>query len=115
MTSTLISSERVAGTEVYNPAGEHLGEIQEVMIDKQSGKVSYAVMSFGGFLGIGNKVHPLPWDSFHYDVDKGGYVVSLSRDQLEGAPTYEPGQDDPNWESKEYRRRLNDYYGLPFM
>ena len=81
------------------------------MIDKVSGKVAYAVMSFGGFLGIGEQYHPLPWSTLTYDTDKGGYVVNLSREQLEGAPHYE-ARDTPDWGDRAYERRLHDYYGV---
>jgi hypothetical protein len=109
-TSTLISGQKVAGTDVYNTAGESLGEIHDVMIDKISGHVAYAVMSFGGFLGIGEKYHPLPWAALTYDTDQGGYVVNLSREQLEGAPVY---ADDaqPRW-NREYEQDIHDYYGI---
>jgi len=110
-TTTLISSGKVAGTRVYNAAGEHLGEIADIMIDKVSGRVAYAVMSFGGFLGIGEQYHPLPWSTLTYDVDKGGYVVNLSREQLEGAPHYE-AQNRPDWGDRAYEQRLHDYYGV---
>ena len=59
----LIAAEKVTGTNVYNPAGEKLGSVEDIMIDKISGKAIYAVMSFGGFLGIGDRHHPLPWAS----------------------------------------------------
>jgi len=71
-TSRLIASNKVEGTEVYNRAGEHLGEVYNLMVDKFSGQVAYTVMSFGGFLGIGERYHPLPWASLDYDVDQGG-------------------------------------------
>src|SRR5918912_831525 len=87
-TSELIASDKVEGTEVYNPQGEHLGEVHNFMVNKRSGRVEYAVMSFGGFLGIGESYHPLPWNELTYDTNQGGYVVNLTRAQLEGAPTY---------------------------
>ena len=59
----LIAGARVAGTDVYNTAGEHLGSIYDVMLDKATGKVAYAIMSFGGFLGLGEKYHPIPWSA----------------------------------------------------
>ena len=82
----LIASSKVEGTAVYNAAGENLGEIDDLMIDKLSGKVAYAIMSFGGgFLGImGNQYHPLPWSVLKYDTGRGGYVVNLDKQQLEG-------------------------------
>ena len=83
-TSSLISSDKVEGTSVYDRRGEKLGSIHSVMIDKISGKVAYAVMSFGGFLGIGDRYHPLPWHVLTYDTGQGGYVVDLDRSKLEG-------------------------------
>lgn len=83
----LISSRRVEGTPVYNPSGRKLGSVHSVMIEKRSGRVIYAVLSFGGFLGMREHVHPVPWDMLHYDVDLDGYVVEMTREQLEQAPT----------------------------
>ncbi len=81
------------------------------MIDKPSGKVAYAIMAFGGFLGIGDQYHPLPWSVLRYDADKGGYVVNLDRRQLEGAPAYDVGQE-PAWGDRGYESRIHDYYGV---
>jgi sporulation protein YlmC with PRC-barrel domain len=108
-TSTLIAADKVSGTNVYNRAGENVGTIDDVMIDKRSGKVAYAVMSFGGFLGMGENYHPVPWSQLHYDTNQGGYLVNLSRAQLEGAPTYAPGTD-PGWGNRDYETRLHKYY-----
>ena len=85
-THRLIASNKVEGTAVYDRRGERLGSVYNFMVDKVSGQVAYAVMSFGGFLGIGDSYHPLPWKSLTYDTDKGGYVVDLDRSRLEGAP-----------------------------
>ena len=78
-TDRLIASNKVEGTAVYNRTGEHLGEVYNFMVDKYSGQVAYAVMSFGGFLGIGEKYHPLPWKVLTYDTSLGGYVVDWTR------------------------------------
>src|SRR5215510_7597887 len=90
---TLIAAEKVEGTNVYNVAGDKLGTVDDIMIDKVSGKAIYAVMSFGGFLGIGEKQHPLPWSSLKYDERKGGYIVNLDKKMLENAPTLDPNDD----------------------
>jgi hypothetical protein len=111
-TRQLISSDKVGGTAVYNPEGDNLGSIYTLMIDKVSGKVEYAVMSFGGFLGMGERYHPLPWRTLTYDTSRGGYVVNLSREQLEAAPHY--GRDEEWWTTPGYGRSINDYYGLPY-
>ena len=84
----LIAASKVNGTSVYNTAGEKLGTVYDVMLDKVSGHTQYAIMSFGGFLGIGDKYHPLPWNQLKYDPGEGGYVVNLDRNRLEGAPVY---------------------------
>lgn len=110
--SRLIASDKVEGTNVYNPEGEHVGSIHNFMVDKLTGKVSYAVMSFGGFLGIGERYHALPWDSLKYDVEFGGYRVSVSREQLEDAPSF--GRDEDPWADPEYGRNVYAYYGMPF-
>src|SRR6201996_1317467 len=85
----LIAAEKVEGTNVYNTQGDKLGSVDDIMIDKVSGQAIYAVMSFGGFLGMGTKQHPLPWSSLTYDENKGGYVVNLDKKMLENAPTFE--------------------------
>lgn len=110
--SSVISSDKVHGTNVYNPAGEKLGSIDTLMIDKLSGKVRYAVMEFGGFLGMGTDRYPLPWDTLKYDTGMDGYVVTLSKEQLENAPRYERSTA-PEY-NEEYGRRVHGYYGVPY-
>ncbi len=111
-TNALIASNKVEGTEVYNRQGEHLGEVYNFMVNKRSGQVEYAVLSFGGFLGIGESYHPLPWKALTYDTDQGGYVVDLDKRKLEGAPSYRQGEE-PVYD-RAYGKRLYDYYDLPF-
>ena len=103
---SLIAASKVNGTNVYNPAGEKLGSVYDVMIEKVSGRSMYAVMSFGGFLGMGEKYHPLPWAALTYDERLGGYVVDLSKDLLEAAPSYGA---EFQWTS-DYGRQVDDYY-----
>jgi hypothetical protein len=108
-TNSLISADKVTGTNVYSTGGDHLGEIHDVMIDKRSGKIAYAVMSFGGFLGIGERYHPLPWSTLKYDTRQGGYVVGLTIEQLQKAPSF--GEDElPEWGNRAYEQSLHDYY-----
>lgn len=83
-TGTLIGSDKVEGTAVYGSDREQIGSIERVMIDKVSGKISYAVLSFGGFLGIGHDHYPLPWSSLKYDTSLGGYITGISEAQLKG-------------------------------
>src|SRR5262249_43942800 len=82
-TADLIGSDKVEGTAVYDAKGEKMGSIERVMIEKRSGQVAYAVLSFGGFLGIGNDYYPIPWDALKYDTSLGGYRTNI---------TEEPGQ-----------------------
>jgi len=105
----LIAGSKVAGTSVYDTQGGKLGVIDDVMIDKETGRIAYAVMSFGGFLGIGDRHHPLPWSTLHYDRAVGGYVVNLDRRQLEGAPAY-ADDEDIQWDDEAWGRRVHDYY-----
>ena len=102
-TVSLISAGKVQGTNVYNTDGNSLGEVYDVMIDKVSGKVAYAIMSFGGFLGVGERYHPLPWNNLKYDTRQGGYVVGLTLQQLEGAPTF-ARTDTPAWGDRAMKR-----------
>jgi len=108
-TGNLIAGNEVAGTAVYNTAGQNIGEIEGVMIDKPTGEVAYAVMSFGDFLGIDDRHHPLPWSLLNYDTGKGGYVVKLSRRQLEEAPAY-ADREAPDWGDRTYESALHAYY-----
>ncbi len=109
-TGSLISAEKVIGTSVYNSAGDNLGTIHDLMIDKRGGRVAYAVMSFGGFLGIGQKYHPLPWHVLTYDESQGGYNIDLTADQLRGAPAYTEDELSRFGTGNEYDR-VTSYYG----
>jgi hypothetical protein len=110
-TGSLIGSDKVEGTAVYGADESRIGSIDRVMIDKRSGKVSYAVLSFGGFLGIGDDHYPLPWGSLKYDTGLGGYRTGITEQQLRSAPKYSTGSDW-NWEDPNRNRAVNDYYGV---
>jgi hypothetical protein len=109
-TKRLIASNKVEGTPVYNRAGEPLGSVYNFMVDKYTGQVAYAVMSFGGFLGLGESYHPLPWKALVYDTRLEGYVVDLDRDRLSGAPRY--GAEDDPFADPAYGRGVDDWYGV---
>ena len=112
-TDRLISSTKVEGTKVYDRQGEHLGTISSFMVDKYSGQVAYAVLSSGGFLGLGPKsCHPLPWRVLSYDTGRGGYVVDLDRDTLAGAPGWAAGET-PDWSDPGYGKGIDTYYDRP--
>ena len=97
------------GTAVYRSNGEKVGSIARVMIGKQSGKVGYAVMSFGGFLGIGEDYYALPWAMLTYNPRLEGYEVNITDAQLRAAPKYNQ-QDD--WDSADRTRAVDEYYGI---
>lgn len=111
-TSNLISSDKVDGTAVYATDGEKLGHIDHLMIGKRSGRVEYAIMSFGGFLGIGESYHPVPWEALDYDTAKGGYVASIDKERLKIAPHYE-GSNSPAYD-RTYGQTVYGYYGLMY-
>jgi len=112
-TFSLIGSDKVEGTAVYGADNQKVGSIERVMIDKTSGKVAYAVLSFGGFLGIGDDHYPLPWETLKYDTSIGGYRTGVTLKQLEGAPKYS-NDNSWNWSDMTQARAVNDYYGVPF-
>lgn len=101
------------GTTVYGTSGEKLGSIDNLMIDKVSGQVRYAVLEFGGFLGMATDRYPLPWSTLKYDTAKDGYVVPLDKALLEKGPRY-PESDVPAYDEN-YGRRVYDYYGAPWL
>jgi hypothetical protein len=109
-TGRLIAASMVNGTSVYNLVGEKLGSVHDVLLDKMSGKAEFAIMSFGGFLGIGDRYHPLPWRILDYDPSLGGYKVDIDRRRLEGAPTYSASEFSL-WDDPVHGRRVSDYYG----
>lgn len=111
-TNTLIASNKVEGTAVYNRQGERLGAVYNFMVDKQSGKVEYAVLSFGGFMGIGTDYYPLPWKMLTYDTKQGGYVVDLDRNLLDTAPRYSR-EEEPNYD-RAYGERVYGHYGQAY-
>jgi len=99
----LISSEGVEGTNVYDMKGTKIGEIDHLMLDKVSGRVTYAVMSFGGFIGLGHSHYPIPWAALKYDTKLGGYVTGITEQQLKDAPAFsDDSWSNRNWETQTY-------------
>lgn len=109
-TGELISSEKVDGTKVVNRDGEEIGTIHHFMVGKRDGKVRYAVMSYGGFLGMGENFYPLPWDALTYDEDCDGYVVDIDREKLSAdkAPNFRR-DEEPKW-NQQFDREIRIYY-----
>jgi hypothetical protein len=109
-THSLIASDKVEGTAVYRSNGDKVGSIERVMIDKISGKVAYAVMSFGGFMGIGEDYYPPPWQLLTYNPRLEGYEVNISEQQLKGAPKYSVHE---NWDWTRRGQAIDEYYKVP--
>ena len=112
MGNSVISSNKVHGTAVYNANGDKLGSIDDLVIDKLSGLVRYAALEFGGFLGLGTDRYPIPWSLLTYDTRLDGYVVPIQKSQLDGAPRYSE-RDIPKY-TEDYGRSVYDHYGIPF-
>jgi len=108
-----IPVSRVEGTKVYNHAGDKLGSVEDVVVDKRSGQVRYVALEFGGFLGLGTDRYPLPWSMLHYDTDKNGYVVDLDKSKLENAPHY-AFEDVPAY-TDAYGRQVHSHYGVEWL
>jgi PRC-barrel domain len=108
----LIASDKVEGTTVFGRTGEKLGSISHFMVGKRNGKASYAVMSFGGFLGMGTEEYALPWEKLEYDPAMGGYVVDITKEQLDDAPRYT--SDKSGEYDRKYYNRVSDYYGFAY-
>ncbi|MEO8924642.1 MAG: PRC-barrel domain-containing protein [Caldimonas sp.] len=108
--SDVISSDRVEGTTVFNKSGDKLGSIDDLMIDRRTGQVRYAVLEFGGFLGMGTDRYPVPWNMLKYDTRMDGYVVPIDKAKLDNAPKYRD-EATPVYDT-EYGKRVNSYYGV---
>lgn len=111
-TTRLIASNKVEGTAVYNRNREKLGSIYNFMVDKESGQVEYAVLTFGGLFGLGADYYPLPWDVLTYDTEQGGYLVDLDKEVLEKAPRY-TSTEEPAFDA-DYGREVYGYYGREY-
>jgi hypothetical protein len=111
-TVSLIGSDKVEGTAVYGADDQEIGSVQRVMIDKISGKVAYAVVSFGGFLGMGEDYYPMPWPNMKYDSNLGGYRTAITESQLKGAPKFNRNTDW-DWSNRARDQEVYDYYRTP--
>ena len=111
-TASLIGSDKVDGTAVYGADDRKIGSVQRVMLDKISGKVAYAVISFGGFLGMGEDYYPMPWANLKYDTQLGGYRVGITEQQLKSAPKFNRNTDW-DWSDRSRDRTVYDYYDTP--
>ncbi|CDZ79241.1 PRC-barrel domain protein [Legionella massiliensis] len=106
--SNIVKASEITGTKVKNAAGENLGEINEVVVNKSSGKVSYLVLDFGGVLGFGNKFFAIPWNLFAYELNDGSYILNIDKERLKNAP----GFDKEHWPNfaQDYVNTVDQYY-----
>lgn len=110
MTKSIVKSEEVVGVGVENPQGENLGKVHSLMIDKMNGKVVYVVLSFGGFMGMGDKLFAMPWHIFSYHPEREKFIISLDKEKLKNSP----GFDKDNWpdmSESSWSNTIRDYYG----
>lgn len=105
-----IRASKVTGTTVYNSAGQSIGEVEDIVLDKSTNSIMFAVLGFGGFLGISEKYHPVPWSLLNYDADREGYVVPLTQEVLKRAPTYDI--DELTQNDGDIRDRAYSYYNV---
>jgi sporulation protein YlmC with PRC-barrel domain len=108
---SLMGADTLIGDDVYNTADESLGSIKELMIDMASGKISYAVLSYGGFLGMGDRLFAVPWQALKLDTNKKRFILNVSKDQLKDAPGFDkdhwPSMADSAWASG-----IHTFYGV---
>jgi sporulation protein YlmC with PRC-barrel domain len=109
--TSAIRAKKVIGSAVKDPSGTKIGEIEDVVLDKQSNNILFAVVSFGGFLGIGEKFHPIPWSSLDYEPNEDAYVVNYTKEKLEAAPADTIDELVKN-DGQIYRDKSYDYYGV---
>jgi hypothetical protein len=112
MKHNLIPSDRVEGTAVRRTNGEKIGTIQRLMIDKLSGNVAYAVLSFGGFLSLGEKHYPIPWPMLKFNPTLDAYEINLSEADLKCAPPLGVGENF-DWGDRDSEAALHSYYKIP--
>lgn len=105
----IVKASEITGTKVKNVLGENLGEINDIVIDKAQGKISYLVLDFGGLLGFGNKFFAMPWNLFTYDQDDGNYIIKLDKERLKNSPGFDKDKW-PNFSELEFVTSINQYY-----
>jgi len=110
----LMGADTLSGNDVYNQKGEDLGDIKEIMLDMRSGKVSYAVLSFGGFLGMGEKLFAVPWGALTLDTENKRFVLNVEKERLKNAPGFDQ-EKWPNMADQAWSNEIHTYYGTKPM
>lgn len=108
----LMGADTLLGNDVYNQKNENLGDIKEIMLDMNTGKVSYAVLSYGGFLGLGEKLFAVPWSALKLDTQHKRFVLNVEKSSLKDAPGF--NKDSwPDMADMVWAKKIHDYYGTP--
>src|SRR3954471_24536776 len=110
--TSAIRAKKVIGTTVKNAAGEKIGQVEDNVLDKQSNNIIFAVVGFGGFLGMNEKFHPVPWSALDYDEMEDSYVVPFTKEQLKSAPSDSLEQLTKGDGVGAYSAKVNDYYSV---
>lgn len=108
---TIISSSTLSGDKVVNRNGENLGDIKDIMIDVENGRVAYAVLEFGGFLGLGSKLFAVPLSAMKVDTDNHQFVFDQSKETLENAPGFDK-DSWPNFADRTWGASVHSHYGV---
>jgi hypothetical protein len=106
----LMGAATLIGNDVYNAEGEDLGDIKEIMLDMSRGEISYAVLSFGSFLGMGSKLFAVPWSALTLDTENKRFTLNVPKDRLERAPGFDRGKW-PNMADQSWAKGIHSYYG----
>lgn len=108
--TTILGASKLNGDDVYNPKGEKLGSIKEIMLDLHSGKVAYAVLSFGGFLSMGEKLFAVPWSALKVDLENKRFTFDMDEDRLKNAPGFD-SDHWPNMADQTWAKSISTHYG----
>ncbi len=106
----LMGADTLMGNDVFNDQGEDLGDIKEIMLDVRAGRISYAVLSYGGVLGIGDKLFAVPWEALTLDTENKRFTLDVAKDRLENAPGFDK-DNWPNMSDQTWAKDVHDYYG----
>ena len=108
----VVSASKIIGEEVVNRQNENLGKIQELVIDAREGRMAYAVLSFGGFMGLGNKLFAMPWKAFEFSTTENKLILDVDKKKLEAAPGFDKDSPWPDFADRTWGGKIYDYYGF---
>jgi sporulation protein YlmC with PRC-barrel domain len=107
---TVLSASTLTGDHVYNTKGDELGKVEDIVLDLESGRVAYVVLSFGGFLGMGDKLFAVPWHALTLDTDGKAFVLDVPKERLKNAPGFDK-DDWPDMADRAWGAQIHTYYG----